>query len=206
MEQIVFRKLIALPLYPADRAVIPRLTRAVGRTVLAAAGFGLLSPPTKGSIFGVDAGQTVLACADLAGVRQTDRGAVPDVAVGAPPAEEPLARRYIWHTVGSVLCVLTDLAGGTLDVSAGLPYAFRAGRSVFTHLKVLALVSFTRGSLWNADLAALHLADFVCSACPAAGLGMVSGCFCVVLRCYGGGGHQKDGCAAEEHVSGIVVC
>ena len=47
------------------------------------------------SVCRVDAGQTVLALADLARVRQTDRRAVPDIAVCATFTEEAFTGRHV---------------------------------------------------------------------------------------------------------------
>ena len=54
-----------------------------------------LSSPAEGAALGVDAREAVLALAHGARVGQADGGAAADVAVGAAPAEEALARGHV---------------------------------------------------------------------------------------------------------------
>jgi len=104
-------------------------TLAVVRAVLAAAAaaLGLLSSLAERAGGGVDAGETLLADADLAGVGQADGRALPDVAVGAPPAVEALTAGDVRDAVRAARELVTDGAGTTDHVGAALAHADLAG-------------------------------------------------------------------------------
>jgi len=93
----------------------------------AAAALGLLSALAERAGGGVDAGEALLADADLAGVGQADGGAHPDVAVGAPPAVEAFTAGHVRHAVRAARQLVTDGAGRTVHVGAGLGDANLAG-------------------------------------------------------------------------------